>query len=147
MQGGDMPKKSPPKAKPPAVKLYKAPPKDMEAGAMEKPRDRKDIGKFVTSLFEKHNFSAVEELVKLAIDPPEDMKTSERIAVLKHLSEYEAPKAKSESLVAGQAQSTGIHISVVQFGSQDAVREKLPPSAYAQFAPKASDATDVEEGQ
>lgn len=108
----------------------------------KKPERPKDITQFIRETFEKNKFSAIEELVKMAIDPPEDMKTSERIAVLKHLSEYEAPKAKSESLIAGNQQNTGIHISVVQYGNQTQVREKLPESAYSEFLP----GTDKEAG-
>ena len=114
---------------------------DKLAGA--RPDRPKDIGKFVRALFEHHKFSAIEDLVVMAMNPPEDMKTSDRIAVLKHLSEYEAPKAKSESLVQQGAQAAGIQVTVVQFGSQTQVREKLPPDAYKEFMPKVGE----EDGQ
>lgn len=87
--------------------------KTSNRGRPVKGGDVTDVGA-VRALLSKYKFSPMEALIELVANPPEDMKTSDRIAALKFLAEFEAPKLKSVE-AAGSAKRAGVSVTVVDF--------------------------------
>lgn len=84
-------------------KLQSFAPNDMEAT------------KLVRGLFASKGFSAVEELLNMAMNPPDDLQSKDRVMILKFLAEFEAPKAKAVDMARLGEQNAGINIQVVNF--------------------------------
>lgn len=100
------------------------------------PTDEEAV-KIARGLFVKKNFSPLEQLIEIAMNPPDDLATKDYVALLGRLAEYQAPKAKAIDLQEVQQKDSGVTINLVSFHDVKKddlkVKEKRPASDYAEF--------------
>lgn len=93
--------------------------------------------KLARGLFVSLGFSPLEQLIRIAMNPPDDLASKDYVALLGRLAEYQAPKAKAIDMGALQEKDSGVTINLVSFHDVKKddlkVKEKRPAADYAEF--------------